>query len=281
MKNSDEMIFLNCAGNASFAKIIYHRNGEFMIRLASYSLKHFREMYGPEIEINFNFNIPWAELVLQHLVAELAKYGFSHIKLILPYFPFSRANKPEKELGCKIAILDSFFKMLKNIGIKEITTYDFHLGDYKSRVCGIKFNNVRFSEIWSSEIERIAKTHINDKFLVFSPDKGAEGRAMSVYNELSMSLPSNPLYCKVVYFHKERKRDKLNIINLDEEAKNNTQYHNRICIIADDIIDSGKTITRVAEEIKKFNPKKIYVLATHLLDRHFVLPGVDLFNKFY
>ena len=62
---------------------------------------------------------------------------------------------------------------------------------------------------------------------------------------------------------------------------NNEQYQNRICIIVDDMVDSGKTMLAAIEKVREFKPKKIYVLVTHLLNDEFKAPdGVEFMWKF-
>lgn len=273
-------IMLAVNGNKCMANIFYHRNGEFKLQLPREELGKFLVIYGGKIEINFHFNMKWSEMILAHLVTELRSMGFSHITLICPYLPFGRADKPEREDGCIMAIITTFFKMLKKIGINEIVTYDFHLANIGNSVEGIIFKNIGFSQIWEEKIADISHKHIDDKFLVFSPDSGAIGRGWQTCNLLSAYLPSNPLFCRHMVFSKTRTQNGLQLYGLNEYARN-PSYQDRICIIVDDIIDSGKTMLAAIEKVREFNPKHIYVLVTHLLNEKFECPSdVIMFCKF-
>lgn len=232
------------------------------------------------IEIYFYFNMKWSEIILSHIANELKSVGFSNVKLVCPYLPFGRANKPEKEYGCRKDILSTFFKMLKAAEIDEVCTSDFHLNIKSNIFHGIKFRNIKFSELWQEEITKISRIHNNDKFLVFAPDSGAVDRAWQTWTVLSHNLPSNPLYCKHIQFCKERTENGIEIYCAGNYA-NNEQYQNRICIIVDDMIDSGKTMLAAIEKVREFKPKKIYVLVTHLLNDEFKAPdGVEFMWKF-
>ena len=174
----------------------------------------------------------------------------------------------------------TFFKMLKKIGINEIVTYDFHLGNQGDSIEGILFKNISFSEAFQDEIAAISRQHNNDKFLVFAPDSGAADRAWQTCNLLSAYLPNNPLFCKYMVFTKRRTQNGLQLYGLNEYA-NNPSYQNRVCIIVDDMIDSGKTMMAAIEKVREFKPKKIYVLVTHLLNDKFKSPAdVEFMWKF-
>lgn len=272
-------IVLDVHGYRCLAKVFYHRNGEFKLQLPREKLQLCAEQ-SKRIEIYFYFNMKWSEMILAHLVAELRMIGFSTVKLVCPYLPFGRADKPEKENGCRRAIIATFFKMLKKIGINEIVTYDFHLGNQGDSIEGILFKNISFSEAFKDEIAAISRWHNKDKFLVFAPDSGAVDRAWQTWTVLSHNLPSNPLYCKHIQFCKERTENGIEIYCAGNYA-NNEQYQNRICIIVDDMIDSGKTMLAAIEKVREFKPKKIYVLVTHLLNDEFKAPdGVEFMWKF-
>lgn len=264
-------IVLDVYGYRCLAKVFYHRNGEFKLQLPREKLQQLCAEQSKRIEVYFYFNMKWSEMVLAHLVAELRLIGFSTVKLICPYLPFGRANKPEKEDGCRKAISLTFFRMLKKIGINEIITWDFHTGDKCDFMEGIAFKNISFSQLFGEKIADISRWHTRDKFLVFAPDAGAADRAWQTYNALSLRLPNNPLFCKYLAFSKERTQDGLKIYGLSEYASN-PSYQNRICIIVDDMIDSGKTMMAAIEKVREFQPKKIYVLVTHLLNKNFRMP---------
>lgn len=273
-------IVLDVYGYRCLAKVFYHRNGEFKLQLPREKLQQLCVEQSKRIEVFFYFSMKWSEMILAHLVTELRLIGFSTVKLVCPYLPFGRANNPEKEDGCRRAITLTFFKMLKNIGINEIVTYDFHLGNQGDSIEGILFKNISFSEAFKDEIAAISRQHNNDKFLVFAPDSGAADRAWQTWNLLSAYLPNNPLFCKQMVFTKRRAKDRLQLYGLDEYAIN-PSYQNRICIIVDDMIDSGKTILAAIEKVRKFKPKKIYVLVTHLLNDEFKAPtDVEFMWKF-
>lgn len=273
-------IVLDVYGYRCLAKVFYHRNGEFKLQLPREKLQQLCAEQSKRIEVYFYFNMKWSEMILAHLVAELRMIGFSTIKLACPYLPFGRADKPEKENGCRRAIIATFFKMLKKIGINEIVTYDFHLGNQGDSIEGILFKNISFSEAFKDEIATISRQHNKDKFLVFAPDSGAADRAWQTWTVLSHNLPSNPLYCKHIHFCKERTENGIEISCAGNYA-NNEQYQNRICIIVDDMIDSGKTMMAAIEKVREFKPKKIYVLVTHLLNDEFKAPAdVEFMWKF-
>ena len=268
-------IVLDVYGYICLANVFYHRNGEFKLQLPREKLQQLCVEQSKLIEVYFYFNMKWSEMILAHLVAELKLIGFSYITLECPYLPFGRADKPEKENGCRQAIIKTFFKMLKKIGINEIVTRDFHLSNQGSIIEGIKFTNIDFADIWRDAINHIAKSFPNEKFLVFAPDMGANSRAQQTHNLISSNIGNNPMYCKHLTFKKERKENGVVLCGL-EQYVHNPSYQNRICLIVDDIVDSGSTMLKAIKMVKEFKPKIIYVLVTHLLNDNFEVPeGVD------
>ena len=187
-------IVLDVDGHRCVATVLYHRNGEFKINLPREKLHDFCIHLSKSIEIYFYFNMKWSEIILSHIANELKAVGFSNVKLVCPYLPFGRANKPEKEYGCRKDILSTFFKMLKAAEIDEVCTSDFHLNIKSNIFHGIKFRNIKFSELWQEEITKISRIHNNDKFLVFAQEKGAFLRHWKSWILFTQILQTNPFF---------------------------------------------------------------------------------------
>ncbi|KAG7054071.1 ribose-phosphate pyrophosphokinase [Colletotrichum scovillei] len=89
--------------------------------------------------------------------------------------------------------------------------------------------------------------------VVISPDAGGAKRATAIADELDMAF---------ALIHKERRPTKYT------EQRNASMMlvgdvKDKVCILVDDLIDTGNTITRAAKLLKKEGATHIYALLTH------------------
>ncbi|KAI8314879.1 Ribose-phosphate pyrophosphokinase 5 [Colletotrichum sp. SAR11_59] len=89
--------------------------------------------------------------------------------------------------------------------------------------------------------------------VVISPDAGGAKRATAIADELDMAF---------ALIHKERRPTKYS------EQRNASMMlvgdvKDKVCILVDDLVDTGNTITRAAKLLKKNGATQIYALLTH------------------
>ncbi|KAK0626259.1 phosphoribosyltransferase-like protein [Immersiella caudata] len=89
--------------------------------------------------------------------------------------------------------------------------------------------------------------------VIISPDAGGAKRATAIADSMGMDF---------ALIHKERRPTKIT------ERQNASMMlvgnvEGRVCILIDDIVDTGNTITRAAKLLKKEGASKIYALVTH------------------
>ncbi|TEA17520.1 Ribose-phosphate pyrophosphokinase 5 [Colletotrichum sidae] len=89
--------------------------------------------------------------------------------------------------------------------------------------------------------------------VIISPDAGGAKRATAIADELDMAF---------ALIHKERRPTKYS------EQRNASMMlvgdvKDKVCILVDDLVDTGNTITRAAKLLKKEGATKIYALLTH------------------
>ena len=127
--------------------------------------------------------------------------------------------------------------------------------------------NMKINELASlSNIQDVAKEfglkYQNEKIAIVAPDHGALHRA----RDLSNFIPNT----NIVVIDKRRPRP-----NVAEITNIVGDIEGKICVMVDDIIDTGGTILAGAKALHDKGAKEIYICASHAL---FNGPAFDRFN---
>ncbi|WP_458659131.1 ribose-phosphate diphosphokinase [Candidatus Vidania fulgoroideorum] len=175
------------------------------------------------------------------------------INLMLPYFPYSRQDRKEKK---KNNCVSFFFllNLLKKFNVNKIITFDLHTNlEIKNKFL-INLNTIPI-------INKII-SNLGNKLIIVFPDYGSLKRYKKLKN--------NNDYC---IFEKKRKNGK--IIIKKPFFKN--KRIKKDFLIVDDIIDSGRTISKISGYLKKKYKRIIYLYVTHFLikKKNFI----KLYNK--
>ncbi len=191
------------------------------------------------------------------------------INVIMPYLYEGRQHKrnTRESLDCAYALEE-----LTSMGVSNIVTFDAHDPRVQNAtpLCG--FDNFSayyqfLKALLSGEDDMIIdKEHT----VVISPDEGALDRAIYFANVLGVDAGM---------FYK--RRDYSTIVN----GKNPIVAHEFLgenidgkdVIIIDDIISSGESMLDTANQLKKMNAKRIFILATFGQFNN----GTDAFDKAY
>ena len=138
---------------------------------------------------------------------------------------------------------------------------------HKTASCSNPYNACLFSSpsyLFSSPIfARDIKKNVNTKNLVcVSPDVGGVERARALGRRINASI--------AIVDKRRPSPGKSEVMNIVGNVKG------KICVIVDDIIDSGGTIVNAAKALKEKGAKEVYAYITHA-----VLSGnaVDKINK--
>ncbi|AMQ18430.1 ribose-phosphate diphosphokinase [Thermococcus peptonophilus] len=170
----------------------------------------------------------------------LREKGFGKLKLVVPYFAYSRQDRVTKD-GEPISVR----AVMRTLGIyyEELYVFDIHNPETLKFFPG-KAVNVSPARV----IGEYFREKLGDG-LVLAPDRGALERARAVAGVLGLE-----------YSHFEKRRIsptevEMRPVDVDVKGKN--------VLIVDDIISTGGTMVRAAELLRKLGAKKIYVSATH------------------
>lgn len=174
----------------------------------------------------------------------LKRASASRITAVIPYFGYARQDRRIKSTRVPITarVIADF---LSNVGIDRILTVDLH----SEQIQG--FFDIPVDNIFGSIIllnDMLKKNFTNP--IIVSPDIGGVIRARSI---------ANLLYnIDMAIINKRRpKANSTKVINIIGNVEN------RDCILIDDIIDTGLTLCKAAEALKKQGSRDIFAYATH------------------
>ena len=174
----------------------------------------------------------------------LKRSSAKEINVIIPYFGYSRQDR--KNNGRQPITSSLVAKLIESAGADRVTSFDFHSPQIQG-FFRIPVDELRAVGILAKALRKQYRE--KEKFIVVSPDHGGVSRARSFAKFFDS---------KLAIVDKRRtsnnKAEALNIIG-DVENKN--------CVIIDDIIDTGGTLSETIKKLEEMKAKNIYLLSTH------------------
>ncbi|MBR0439880.1 MAG: ribose-phosphate pyrophosphokinase [Bacilli bacterium] len=184
------------------------------------------------------------------LLDSVKRAGARSIKLFMPYFAYSRQERVSwinEPVSCEVVA-----KLVDTADFDDLTCFDLHHplieGFFKHRVTN-KPTTRLFAQYYTHYFN---VHHIDPKNVVIvSPDHGSNTRADMLSRELGG--------IDIVILDKVRPQaNRAEHLEIDAE-----QVKGKICILIDDIIDTGGTIASASELLHKNGAQKVLVSATH------------------
>ena len=188
------------------------------------------------------------ELLL--LIDSIKRSGAKSVKLYIPYFGYSRQERVSwinEPVSCEVVA-----KILDTANVDEILTFDLHHPDIE-KFFKTKFTSLPTTHLFGEYYRDYFKVHKIDlsDVIVVSPDHGSNTRADALVKELPGS--------KKVILNKYRPAPNY----AEHLALENADVKNKVCIIIDDIIDTGGTIISATELLLEQGAKSVLVGASH------------------
>ena len=188
------------------------------------------------------------ELLL--LIDSIKRGSPKSIKLYVPYFGYSRQERVSwinEPISCEVVA-----KILDTTKVDEILTFDIHHPDIRY-FFETKFKSIPTTSLFGKYYRNYLKQHkINPcDVRIVSPDHGSNVRADALVKEITGS--------KKVILSKHRPAPNY-VEYLDVEAND---VKGKVCIIIDDIIDTGGTIISASELLLKQGASSVLVGASH------------------
>jgi len=168
----------------------------------------------------------------------------------IPYFGYARQNIQHRPGECVSA--NVVIRFLEAIGFDKIYTIDLH-DEATEGVFSIPFKNLSALPLLAKKIKNELKDKIS-QVMVTSPDQGGIERARKFAQEFFGKINSIAVI--------EKRRD-LNKPHQSEALALYGDVKNKIVILVDDIVTSGKTLVNAANLCLQHQAKKVYAAIVH------------------
>jgi ribose-phosphate pyrophosphokinase len=248
---------------------------EILIPLEEVSIQHFRNN---EIDMHVPKNVRkkdvyfvqdsikdpqewWVELLLVKDL--LLSASAESISFVLPNMLYSRKDRKEKP---HVPISARALARSISHGLKRIITMDLHV----SQIQGFYPENIPLDNLYSfPDVVHYLKENKPienlEELVIVSPDAGGVDRAGAFAQRLNSQYP-------IAIIDKRR-------LNTGEISKTRLvgNVYKKDILIVDDIIDSGESLCKAAEVLKKNNANRLFCYGTHGI---FTMGTQNLFNHF-
>ena len=182
------------------------------------------------------------------MVDALKRGSAKRITVVLPFYPYARQDK--KHRGREPISARLVADLLKTAGANRILTVDLHTAQIQGFFDG-PVDHLFAMDILAEYVER---KYAGRPLTVVAPDSGRVRVAERWTDRLGG--------CPLAFIHKTRDPLKPNQVVANRVVGD---VEGRVCLIVDDMIDTGGTICRAAEILHGSGASEVLVAATHAL----------------
>ena len=225
------------------------------LKLVNTNIKRFQDN---EIYVEINENIrgnsifvvqststPANDNLMELLICidALRRSSAKNITAVIPYFGYARQDRkvvPRTAISAKLVS-----NLITNAGANRILSVDLHAGQIQG-FFDIPVDNLFATPIFAKHIKKNIKT---DNLVCVAPDVGGVERTRALSRKINVGI--------AIIDKRRPVPGKSEVMNIIGNVKN------KLCVIVDDIIDSGGTIVNAAEALKDTGAKEVYVYITH------------------
>jgi ribose-phosphate pyrophosphokinase len=173
----------------------------------------------------------------------LRRSSARRITAVVPYFGYARQDRkpgPRTPISAKLVA-----NLITRAGADRVMTLDLHAGQIQG------FFDIPVDNLFASPVMvRDIKDHYKlDNLMVVSPDVGGVVRARGLAKRINAPLA-------IIDKRRERAGDS-EVMNVIGEVQG------RICILVDDIVDSGGTLVNAAEALLRQGAEAVTAYITH------------------
>jgi len=202
---------------------------------------------GKDVFIVQSLNPPAENLLELLLIIDASRRASARrITVVVPYFGYARQDRKEKPRVPITAKLIA--RQIESAGADRLLTMDLHAAQLQG------FFEIPVDHLNSDAVfESFINTEIDDgeELVIVSPDVGGVKRIEQISEHMGASI---------AIIHKKREDANMaKALNIIGDVKNKT------AILRDDIIDTGGTLAKASELIKRKGANKILAFCTHPL----------------
>ncbi|WP_298175787.1 ribose-phosphate diphosphokinase [Saccharomonospora sp.] len=216
-------------------------NGEIYVRYQE-------SVRGTDAFVLQSFSPPINEWIMEQLIMvdALKRASAKRITVIMPFYPYSRQDKKHK--GREPVSARLVADLFKTAGADRIMTVDLHT----AQIQGFFDGPVDHLLAQAVLANYISDTYGNNDITVVSPDSGR----VRLAEKWAEQLGSRP----IAFIHKTRDPDTPNQAVANRVVGN---VKGRLCVLIDDMIDTGGTITQAADALMEEGASDVVIASTH------------------
>ncbi|MEH3089726.1 MAG: ribose-phosphate diphosphokinase [Microbacterium arborescens] len=206
-----------------------------------------------------SFGPPVNEWLMETLIMlDAAKRASAkRITVVAPYYPYSRQDK--KGRGREPISARLVADLFKTAGADRVMSVDLHAAQIQGFFDG-PVDHLFAKPVLLEHFENTLSVEDRAKLTVVSPDTGRV-RVADTWSD-SLGAP-------LAIIHKRRDPNVANQVTVNEIVGD---VRGRVCLLVDDMIDTGGTIVKAAQALKKNGAERVIVAATHAVFSH---PAVE------
>jgi ribose-phosphate pyrophosphokinase len=243
--------------NVQLAEEVAYQLGTNLVPTSAYEFAN-SEMYvryeesvrGSDAFVLQSHAAPVNEWIMEHLlmVDALKRASAKRITVVMPYYGYSRQDK--KHRGREPISARLIADLFKTAGANRLMSVDLHTDQIQGYFDGPVDHLVALPIL----SKYVRKKYGTEQLAVVSPDAGR----IKVAEQWSKRLGGAPL----AFIHKTR-----DITRPNESVANRVvgEVIGRTCILVDDMIDTGGTITKAADALIATGAADVIIAATHAI----------------
>ncbi|MDV6011484.1 ribose-phosphate diphosphokinase [Haloechinothrix sp. LS1_15] len=191
---------------------------------------------------------PINEWVMEQLIMvdALKRASAKRITVIMPFYPYSRQDKKHK--GREPISARLIADLFKTAGADRIMTVDLHTAQIQG------FFDGPVDHLFAQNVlcQYLSENYGTEDITVVSPDSGR----VRLAEKWAQQLGDRP----IAFIHKTRDPDQPN-----EAVANRVvgKVQGRLCVLIDDIVDTGGTIVKACEALRQEGASDVVIAATH------------------
>jgi ribose-phosphate pyrophosphokinase len=207
---------------------------------------------GCDVFLIQSFGPPVNEWIMEMLIMldALKRASAKRITVVMPYFPYSRQDK--KGRGREPISARLVADLVHTAGADRIMSVDLHAAQIQGFFDG-PVDHLFAKPVLLEHFERTLSPEDREKLTIVSPDTGRV-RVADTWSD-SLGAP-------LAIIHKRRDPNMANQVTVHEIVG---EVAGRVCLLVDDMIDTGGTIVKAAQALKANGAERVIVAATHAI----------------
>ena len=185
------------------------------------------------------------------MIDALKRGSAKRITAVSPFYPYSRQDR--KARGREPITAKLMADFYEAAGADRVMAVDLHTGQIQG-FFDVPFDHLTALPMLAQHFSDVVDDH---EVMIISPDAGGGGWADKWSDHLA---EFHGIASQVGFLHKKRRKDARNVT---ETLAVVGDVKNKVCIVVDDMIDTGGTLTSGVEALLESGAKEVYAAATH------------------